>query len=835
MMRSFVFFLLFLVTASVGLAQIPRTIVYQGVVIVNSATGETAANGSHTARFAFYDSPIDGNFKWQVVNTVTTYRGLFKTIINVPENASWHEPLFVRLTVDGVEQGNRIPVTTVPFAFTTPSADIALSMNASGLTGAVAYERLSAHLQDLFDGELSGSKVETGIKASNVTDGTSGMIPNDVLDSDLLELGNTGALPGFKAATGIAAAYVSDASKGFLPNSVLDDDLQDLAVDGSLAPTRLESGIDASKIGTGTLSNNVLDEDLQDLASDGVLSASRLEDLDASKVSTGVLEADQVPNFDASKIFQGQFGSERMPELSATKISSGQLALARIPDLDASKITEGQFPLANLPNLDAAKVNTGEFTESFIPNLPAAQVTTEQFAVERIPALGASKVTGMLPAERIPNLDAAIITSDEFNADQIPSLDASKITAGALSSTVLPNVVTGTGSPISKLPYWTAANQIGATAMHWDAANERLGLGTATPTAPLTIQHAPGMATATAFSITNRYTTTKAGLNVEANGNNSAAETQGIDIFIESSGTGEKIGVNANVTSTPASVSLATGFEIEVTGSGNGKHIGGYGRAAGIGGNQIGVRGEAEGTGVGYQCGIEGSVNLATNATLTGVKGEATGGGTGSHYGVHGTASGDAANARGVYGDGASAEFGVYSDGNLYVDGNITADGTIKDILMVSDRRLKKGILEMPSTLGKLLQLNPSTYHFRRDEFRRLNLDDGLRYGLIAQEVEKIFPELVTKRTMSAHRDESGRVVERKLSFKALDYTSLIPVLVKGMQEHQAAILSQQTLLEAQKSIADREQQSIDELIAELKEFTADKNATGKSAPSRKE
>ncbi|MDP4000812.1 MAG: NYN domain-containing protein [bacterium] len=72
------------------------------------------------------------------------------------------------------------------------------------------------------------------------------------------------------------------------------------------------------------------------------------------------------------------------------------------------------------------------------------------------------------------------------------------------------------------------------------------------------------------------------------------------------------------------------------------------------------------------------------------------------------------------------------------------ADNTTLVGSCVSDENLKKNINFLPTgTLDKLLQLNPVTFEWRNDEYSWLNGQVGTNYGLIAQEVEQVFPEMV--------------------------------------------------------------------------------------------
>src|SRR6266498_1082942 len=56
-----------------------------------------------------------------------------------------------------------------------------------------------------------------------------------------------------------------------------------------------------------------------------------------------------------------------------------------------------------------------------------------------------------------------------------------------------------------------------------------------------------------------------------------------------------------------------------------------------------------------------------------------------------------------------------------------------------SDARMKKDIETAPDVLDKVLQLDVKKYHFLKNK-----PDDKKHYGMIAQEVEKIFPEVVS-------------------------------------------------------------------------------------------
>ena len=115
--------------------------------------------------------------------------------------------------------------------------------------------------------------------------------------------------------------------------------------------------------------------------------------------------------------------------------------------------------------------------------------------------------------------------------------------------------------------------------------------------------------------------------------------------------------------------------------------------------------------------------------------------------------------------------------------GTLTTNGDA----ITSDARYKKNITPVSDAQDKLSELNPVNYDMRGDEFPTKGFNDKKQWGFIAQEVEKIMPELI-------HADKDG--------YRSMNYTGIIPLLTKAVQE-------QQTEMEKQ-------QKEIDELKAQL-------------------
>ena len=99
------------------------------------------------------------------------------------------------------------------------------------------------------------------------------------------------------------------------------------------------------------------------------------------------------------------------------------------------------------------------------------------------------------------------------------------------------------------------------------------------------------------------------------------------------------------------------------------------------------------------------------------------------------------------------------ASGSLSISGNY---------YQFSDKRLKKNIVPIKSPLQKLMQLGGYTYNWIDTK-----KSQSEQIGLIAQEVEAQFPQLVIT-------DKNG--------IKAVSYSSMVPVLVESIKAQQAMI-----------------------------------------------
>jgi hypothetical protein len=130
----------------------------------------------------------------------------------------------------------------------------------------------------------------------------------------------------------------------------------------------------------------------------------------------------------------------------------------------------------------------------------------------------------------------------------------------------------------------------------------------------------------------------------------------------------------------------------------------------------------------------------------------------------------------------------------LHVNGVVAGVGPYVD---ASDLRYKRDIRTIPGALAKVLALRGVTFDWRREEFPQLNFTSGRSVGFIAQEVERVVPEAVT-------RDSAG--------FRSVAYAHLAPVLVEAVKEQQAQLERQQEQLRRQQAELEQQRRQIEGL-----------------------
>lgn len=157
----------------------------------------------------------------------------------------------------------------------------------------------------------------------------------------------------------------------------------------------------------------------------------------------------------------------------------------------------------------------------------------------------------------------------------------------------------------------------------------------------------------------------------------------------------------------------------------------------------------------------------------------------GSNDGIRIQNEGSNAHYWNLYTSNTTGDFEFFKQGIKRATINLTSGA----YTAVSDERLKKNIRSMPSgTLSKVMLLRPTTYQFAdmvSDEVGIVKGGDRYYNGFIAQEVEKLFPELVFKGSDNPAQD-----------YYTMDYSGFGIIAIKAIQEQQQLIQQQKNEIE---------------------------------------
>lgn len=257
------------------------------------------------------------------------------------------------------------------------------------------------------------------------------------------------------------------------------------------------------------------------------------------------------------------------------------------------------------------------------------------------------------------------------------------------------------------------------------------------------------------------------------------------------------------------------GIRSELIGNGSLQNMAVYGEASGaveaVTGTNFGGRFISSATTGANSYGLRSSANGGATIRNYGIYGEssansgtfnmggiliADGGGTGSantNYGLYAASTNAGTGvAYSVYGEG-----GTDNDYAGYFNGNLAYNGTLTN---VSDMRLKENIKEFSNCLGMVNSLKIYTYNYAaKGDYATLNLAEGKQYGFLAQDLEKVFPELVKENQVPNVKGvkEGDKVEHVDATYKSVNHIGMIPILTKAIQEQQDLIESQQKLINA--------------------------------------
>jgi len=136
--------------------------------------------------------------------------------------------------------------------------------------------------------------------------------------------------------------------------------------------------------------------------------------------------------------------------------------------------------------------------------------------------------------------------------------------------------------------------------------------------------------------------------------------------------------------------------------------------------------------------------------------------------------------------------------GNLNAIYNVTA--------YYSDKRLKENIKPIKNALSKLLSLNGVTFKSNKLAEKYGYMNKSEQVGVIAQEVEKVLPQIVVPAPFDIAQDKDGNEYSKSgENYKTVHYEKLIPLLIESIKEQNETIENLKIEIEKLKSKVDGE------------------------------
>jgi hypothetical protein len=402
-----------------------------------------------------------------------------------------------------------------------------------------------------------------------------------------------------------------------------------------------------------------------------------------------------------------------------------------------ARLTKGWFTDLQVTNAIAGSITGNAATVTTNANL-----TGNVTSVGNATTIGASVVTnsmlaGSIAASKLVGTDIATVgtvTSGTWNGTVVGSTYGgtgvnnagrtltistnsgilSFLSAGGSSTLTIPatgTAVLGTGTN-THLGYWSGTNTLTSSSnLIWDNTNGRLGVGAASPADYLVVEKNQAGRTASAVTNTTDGTSAYAAFVLNGNSSNAGSIVLTQPSYNLVSGWADAMYIDAGPNMSGGLILSAAGSTSDIS----------------------------------FYAGGRSSTDLAmtiTDAVLVGI----------------GT---------------ASPSDKLHVAGDIRVGTGTTgcvkdADGTVIAGTCSSDKRLKKNIVPITGILDKLSQLTPTTFYWEKDKFPERHFGNSQSFGLIAQDVRKIFPDMV---------------VEDTLGYLAVKYNKLPFLMLAGIKE----------------------------------------------------
>ena len=272
MFRTAVLCVALMLAVTAAVAQIPRTMTYQG--ILKDSSGEPVGNGNYNVTFRMYDAPSGGNLLWTEIVMVSTDGGYFKAELGnvLPLNLPFSQAYFLSIQLQGdSEMTDRQKLNLSAYAARSDTSAIAISSmtadNAEALDGYDSGDfALAVHNHDpdyvnenqsnsvnslmiaddqIVDGDISPA---ANISASKINNGE-----GSGLDADLLDGANSTYFA--PAVHNHDPDYVNENQSNSISSSMITDNQvvnSDISSSANIAASKISdgagSGLDADML-----------------------------------------------------------------------------------------------------------------------------------------------------------------------------------------------------------------------------------------------------------------------------------------------------------------------------------------------------------------------------------------------------------------------------------------------------------------------------------------------------------------------------------------------------------------------------------------------------------
>ncbi|MFH0864850.1 MAG: tail fiber domain-containing protein [Bacteroidota bacterium] len=173
--------------------------------------------------------------------------------------------------------------------------------------------------------------------------------------------------------------------------------------------------------------------------------------------------------------------------------------------------------------------------------------------------------------------------------------------------------------------------------------------------------------------------------------------------------------------------------------------------------------------------GVYGSVTAGTTL-FGGVQGEYLGS-SATGAGVRGIDNLD--NAYGVNGQSGVIGWAGWFDGDLNYTGGL---------YNISDSKLKINVKDLSDPIDKIMKIHPIEYDFDTASYKGYTLPTRHQYGVLAQDIEENFPELVKAGKLNPFYTRNRKDNLEPIDIKTVNYVEMIPITIGAIQEQQRII-----------------------------------------------